>query len=101
MASKFAEAVVAIAAQFETKRTSKLAQRIARKTLGDLSDDLHIDACIIDAELQEVRDVIEGLAIRRHIDHVTFCWCEKRWDAMKPHEAKCQRARDLMERMKP
>ena len=60
------------------------------------NDEAHAAAL---AGLQEVREVLEALAIRRHIDHTTLCWCEKRWDATKPHEPACQRARELMKRL--
>lgn len=48
----------------------------------------------------EIREVLEGLAIRRHIDHKSWCWCEKRWDGLKPHEPRCVAARELYERVK-
>lgn len=49
---------------------------------------------IIDGEMQEVRAVLDSLRQSRD------CWCvPPRHEASKHHEAKCQRARDLMEKL--
>ena len=79
---------------------SQLAILLAAPS-ADEDDNPNEDAVAwCDSKLQQVREVLEAPAIRRHIDHVTLCWCEKRWDATKPHEETCQRTRDLMERIK-
>lgn len=54
-----------------------------------------------DAAGREILTVLQGLAVRRHIDHKSWCWCEKRWDATKPHDENCAAARALWEKLQP
>lgn len=58
MNNEFVNAMNTMATQLREKNTSTFARRVARGISGPTSDDLHIDACIIDTELQEVREVV-------------------------------------------
>jgi hypothetical protein len=49
---------------------------------------------VVDAELQEVRDVLEGI---RGFYGTNDCWCDSEDNA--PHYGHCQRARELMKRL--
>jgi hypothetical protein len=62
MMKEFAEAATTAATQLNATPTSKLARQIARQILGGPSDDLHIDAIIIDSALVEVREVLRLVA---------------------------------------
>lgn len=92
------------------KMPSEFAWRIAEQSLnGSGLRPAHIKALkketmhIADAELQEVRDVLEGLAIRKDFGDGQPCWCYKtQWDASPrddPHASSCQRARALSDRL--
>jgi hypothetical protein len=88
MASEFSESILRLYWRFILGDKNKIAISPQAVSALDLE------------ALQEVRETLEGLAIRRHVDHVTLCWCQKRWDGMKPHEEACQRARVLMEKLR-
>jgi hypothetical protein len=51
----------------------------------------------VDAELQEVRDVLDGLRWKTAEDEP--CWCRVRINGL--HDDECQRARELMKRLQP
>ena len=57
---------------------------------------------LLDAELQEVREVLEAIQTNRYGDG---CWCDvevrRGPQNADRHTEACQRARDLMEKLKP
>ena len=69
-----------------------MASKFASSVIEHFSDDrsLSIEAAL-DAELQEVRQVLTLLKSSRH-----GCWCDSAVESNTPHLATCQRARDLM-----
>jgi hypothetical protein len=68
---------------------------IARALLARYSDvPNEDDAAAVDAELQEIREVLHGLRGR----YVKDCWCDAGDDA--EHLSSCQRARALMSRLR-
>lgn len=81
---------------------SKFATELIRTVL-DAKDVLVEDT--LDAELQEVREVLEGLATKRYASFTgQYCWCDVPGTATRPegdtHTEKCQRARQLAERLR-
>lgn len=91
---EFVKAATAMATELGATKTSKLARRIARK-LGSPSDDQHIDSCIIDLELTEVREVLDGLI--EFSDQVIEAWEIK---PLPAHSLCLERARALYEKLK-
>ena len=84
MASKFAT-------ELSAKLTSGVPENVLERGRG-----------IIDAELQEVREVLEAIQTNRYGDG---CWCDvevrRGPQNADRHTEACQRARDLMEKLKP
>lgn len=78
---------------------SELADAILKRVSpigNDLSNGELTSA--IDAGLQEVRDVLDGLIVRRWKSNEPIqCWCDAIGD--DEHRATCQRARALMEKL--
>lgn len=59
----------------------------------------------LDVRLQEVRDALEGLATKRYASFAgQHCWCDVPGTATRPegdaHVEKCQRTRQLAERLR-
>jgi hypothetical protein len=53
----------------------------------------------VDAELQEVRHVLDGLMVRQWSNNTPImCWCDAVGDG--EHNEPCQRARQLAERLR-
>ena len=70
---------------------ANVAISLGRRVLD--SDEIEKCARGVDAELREVRDVLDGLRGR----YVKNCWCSAGDDA--EHYVSCQRARALMEKL--
>lgn len=69
---------------------SELAKKIALAALTTDADQPSSEVAV-DAELQEVRGVLDSLRQSRD------CWCVATWKGT--HDGRCQRARDLMEKL--
>lgn len=83
-----------VASKFSKRLAQDLpeAQFIGRTLLKDYKPREQM----IDAELAEVREVLEGL--RTSPAEADPCWCNGWWS--EPHRERCQRARALYDRLR-
>jgi hypothetical protein len=77
--------------------SSELAELICQTYFNNTEGALLRD--VIDAELSEVREVLDGLLVRQWSGNVPIlCWCDGVGD--DEHSDACQRARALYEKLR-